>query len=102
MAHTLFSSDGCRSAGLPQYGQLGHGTDNEYNSKEGSVRLVYEAQPRPRAISSLATKTVIKVACGNNHSGLFWPSLYPDSPSPCLSLLTGSMQTLNTSPNRCT
>ncbi|CAK9871870.1 unnamed protein product [Sphagnum jensenii] len=56
------------SAGLPQYGQLGHGTDNEYNSKEGSVRLVYEAQPRPRAISSLATKTVIKVACGNNHS----------------------------------
>jgi hypothetical protein len=29
MAHTLFSSDGCRSAGLPQYGQLGHGTDNE-------------------------------------------------------------------------
>jgi hypothetical protein len=74
----------------------------QYNSKEGSVRLVYEAQPRPRAISSLATKTVIKVACGNNHSGLFWPSLYPDSPSPCLSLLTGSMQTLNTSPNRCT
>jgi hypothetical protein len=29
MAYTLFSSDGCRSGGLPQYGQLGHGTDNE-------------------------------------------------------------------------
>ena len=22
------------SAGLPQYGQLGHGTDNEYNAKD--------------------------------------------------------------------
>ncbi|KAG6557008.1 hypothetical protein Mapa_001424 [Marchantia paleacea] len=56
------------SAGLPQYGQLGHGTDNEYNSKEGSVRLVYEPQPRPRAIASLAGKNITKAACGNNHS----------------------------------
>ncbi|KAJ7524762.1 hypothetical protein O6H91_17G019900 [Diphasiastrum complanatum] len=56
------------SAGLPQYGQLGHGTDNEYNAKESSVRLVYEAQPRPRAIAAFTGKTVTKVACGNNHS----------------------------------
>ncbi|KAJ1401348.1 Regulator of chromosome condensation, RCC1 [Sesbania bispinosa] len=56
------------TAGLPQYGQLGHGTDNEYNSKDGSVRLVYEAQPRPRAIATLAGETIVKVACGTNHT----------------------------------
>ncbi|KAF2310071.1 hypothetical protein P3X46_020810 [Hevea brasiliensis] len=56
------------TAGLPQYGQLGHGTDNEYNTKESSVRLAYEAQPRPRAIASLAGETIVKVACGTNHT----------------------------------
>ncbi|CAK9178445.1 unnamed protein product [Ilex paraguariensis] len=56
------------TAGLPQYGQLGHGTDNEYNTKDSSVRLAYEAQPRPRAIPSLAGETIVKVACGANHS----------------------------------
>ncbi|XP_014502177.1 protein RCC2 [Vigna radiata var. radiata] len=56
------------TAGLPQYGQLGHGTDNEYNSKDSSVRLVYEPQPRPRAIAALAGETVVKVACGTNHT----------------------------------
>lgn len=56
------------TAGLPQYGQLGHGTDNEYNSKDGSVKLVYEAQPRPKAIASLAGETIVKVACGTNHT----------------------------------
>ncbi|PKU81951.1 Ultraviolet-B receptor UVR8 [Dendrobium catenatum] len=56
------------TAGLPQYGQLGHGTDNEYNTKESSVKLAYEPQPRPRAISSLSGKTITKVACGTNHT----------------------------------
>ncbi|OVA12616.1 Regulator of chromosome condensation [Macleaya cordata] len=56
------------TAGLPQYGQLGHGTDNEYNTKDSSVRLAYEAQPRPRAIASFAGKTIVKVACGTNHT----------------------------------
>lgn len=56
------------TAGLPQYGQLGHGTDNEYNTKDSSVRLAYEAQPRPKAISSLAGETIVKVACGSNHT----------------------------------
>jgi len=86
----------CRTAGLPQYGQLGHGEDNEvkqeplclttiilfllltqinivnfqYNSKDSSVRLVYEPQPRPRTISAFSDKTVVKVACGTNHTGL--------------------------------
>ncbi|GLT71811.1 hypothetical protein SLA2020_438040, partial [Shorea laevis] len=56
------------TAGLPQYGQLGHGTDNEYNTKDSSVKLAYEAQPRPRAIASLTGETVVKVACGANHT----------------------------------
>ncbi|KAF3446749.1 hypothetical protein FNV43_RR11929 [Rhamnella rubrinervis] len=56
------------TAGLPQYGQLGHGTDNEYNTKDSSVRLAYEAQPRPRAIAALAGETIVKVACGTNHT----------------------------------
>ncbi|KAK3425303.1 hypothetical protein EUGRSUZ_F02093 [Eucalyptus grandis] len=56
------------TAGLPQYGQLGHGTDNEYNTKDSSVRLAYEAQPRPKAIVTLAGEKIVKVACGTNHT----------------------------------
>ncbi|XP_065881449.1 uncharacterized protein [Euphorbia lathyris] len=66
----LSSAEGASilTAGLPQYGQLGHGTDNEYNTKDSSVRLAYEAQPRPRAIASLSGETIVKVACGANHT----------------------------------
>ncbi|WCJ35135.1 Regulator of chromosome condensation (RCC1) family protein [Euphorbia peplus] len=66
----LSSAEGAsiQTAGLPQYGQLGHGTDNEYNTKDSSVRLAYEAQPRPRAIASLSGETIVKVACGSNHT----------------------------------
>ncbi|XP_052201624.1 uncharacterized protein LOC127807642 [Diospyros lotus] len=56
------------TAGLPQYGQLGHGTNKEYNTKDSSVRLAYEPQPRPKAIASLAGETITKVACGTNHT----------------------------------
>lgn len=33
------------------------------------MRLAYEAQPRPKAIASLAGETIVKVACGTNHTG---------------------------------
>jgi len=56
------------SAGLPQYGQLGHGSDHEYNMKEGSVKLAYQPQPSPRAIAALSDKKIIRVACGHNHT----------------------------------
>jgi len=56
------------TAGLPQYGQLGHGTDNEYNAKDSSVKLTYDPQPRPRVIATFSGKTVVKVACGTNHT----------------------------------
>ncbi|XP_021743802.1 protein RCC2 homolog [Chenopodium quinoa] len=66
----LSSTEGATilTAGLPQYGQLGHGTDNEYNTKDSSVRLAYEPQPRPKAIASFSGETIVKVACGTNHS----------------------------------
>lgn len=56
------------SFGLPQYGQLGHGTDHEYNMKDGSVKLAYMPQPNPRAIVALKDRKVTKVACGHNHT----------------------------------
>ncbi|KAK9835229.1 hypothetical protein WJX81_007521 [Elliptochloris bilobata] len=56
------------SAGLPQFGQLGHGTDNEYNAKDSSVQLKYAPQPTPTAISKLAHTKIVKFACGANHS----------------------------------
>ncbi|KAL0694938.1 hypothetical protein Bca4012_062118 [Brassica carinata] len=66
----LSSTEGASilTAGLPQYGQLGHGTDNEFNMKDSSVKLAYEARPRPKAIASLAGETIVKVACGANHT----------------------------------
>jgi len=58
------------SAGMPQYGQLGHGTDHEYNARDGSVKLQYEPQPSPKRIvgGGLAGKEVAAVAAGHNHS----------------------------------
>lgn len=59
---------GIVAAGLPQYGQLGDGSDHEYNAKEGAVKLMYEAHPHPKAIAALAAKGINRVACGNNHT----------------------------------
>ena len=43
----------------------------QYNSKEGSVKLLHDAEPRPRAISGFASKnTITTVAYGNNHCGM--------------------------------
>ncbi|KAF7138142.1 hypothetical protein RHSIM_Rhsim07G0245600 [Rhododendron simsii] len=79
------------TSGLPQYGQLGHGSDNEcllvlmhlidfgfnvrnnfdsvqYNTRNSSVLLAYEAQPCPKAVVCLAGETIVKVACGTNHT----------------------------------
>ncbi|CAM8976365.1 unnamed protein product [Rhodiola kirilowii] len=40
----------------------------QHNTKDSSVRLAYEAQPRPKAIAALYETTVTKVACGTNHT----------------------------------
>lgn len=34
------------------------------------MKLAYEAQPRPKAIASLAGETIVKAACGTNHTGI--------------------------------
>ncbi|DBB10767.1 hypothetical protein WJX82_005865 [Trebouxia sp. C0006] len=66
---TMWLCDGkVFSAGLPQYGQLGHNTDHEYNAKDSSVKLMYAPQPQPKQIQALSQFTVTKVACGQNHT----------------------------------
>ena len=64
------------SFGCPQYGQLGHGDDHEYNMKEGTVKLAYEPQPTPKMIRSGDLNPendykVVKVCCGHNHVACF-------------------------------
>ncbi|KAL6766701.1 hypothetical protein ACKKBG_A37020 [Auxenochlorella protothecoides x Auxenochlorella symbiontica] len=56
------------SAGLPQYGQLGHGTDGSYNAADSSVKIVFQPQYTPKLITALAEKDVTRLACGQNHS----------------------------------
>lgn len=34
------------------------------------MKLAYEPQPRPKAIASLAGETIVKAACGTNHTGI--------------------------------
>jgi len=55
--------------GLPQYGQLGHGTDHEYNSSASSIKIVYEPQPHPRRVTAngFGERKIIKSAAGVNH-----------------------------------
>eukprot|EP00887_Chlorella_sp_A99_P000240 scaffold13.g240.t1 len=66
---TMWLCDGkLWSAGLPQYGQLGHGDDGSYNKADSSVKMVFEPNPVPRIVGALAEKTVTRVACGQNHT----------------------------------
>lgn len=53
----------------------------QYNTKDSSVRLAYEAQPRPKAIASLAGEAIVKVACGTNHTGYYDACLIAFCPS---------------------
>lgn len=55
------------TSGNPQYGQLGHGTDHEYNARDSSVKIQYQPQPTPKAIAALAGSTIIAFAAGQNH-----------------------------------
>lgn len=66
---TMWLCDGqLFAAGLPQYGQLGDGSDHEYNMKDSSIQLAYEPQPTPKLIAALAGKRIVKVACAHNHT----------------------------------
>lgn len=49
------------SAGNPQFGQLGHGTDHEYNASDSSVKIVYEPQPMPAQVAGLAGSSITQV-----------------------------------------
>jgi len=55
------------SWGWSEFGVLGHGTDGEWNTKEGSVKLSYSAETVPKRISALAGLGCVDVACGQHH-----------------------------------
>ena len=59
--------------GLPQYGQLGHGTDHEYNTSASSIKIVYEPQPHPKRVvaNGFGERKIVKLACGTNHVACF-------------------------------
>ena len=54
------------SAGSPEYGQLGHGT-NHMTIVTGR-KEVFTPQPTPRVVQALMGPTVCKIAAGTNHS----------------------------------
>merc|ERR1711933_407360 len=56
------------SAGMPQYGVLGHGTDHEHNTSATSVRIAYESQPVPRVIRAFGETKIVRIACGATHT----------------------------------
>ena len=55
--------------GMPQHGQLGHGTDHEYNASASSIKIVYEPQPHPRRVTAngFGERKIVKMAAGVNH-----------------------------------
>jgi hypothetical protein len=59
------------TAGLPQYGQLGHGTDHEYNQAASSVKIAYDPQPMPRHVAGLADVKSTYVRCISQIQHLF-------------------------------
>lgn len=66
---TMWLCDGkLYAAGLPQYGQLGDGTDHEYNAKEASVKLMYAPQATPIHLETLAKRRIVAVTCGHYHT----------------------------------
>ena len=67
---TLVLANGkVHACGMPQYGQLGNGTDGSFNKSDSSIKLAYEPHPRlSPVLGELATLTCRAIACGTNHS----------------------------------
>lgn len=60
---------GLWSWGWSEFGVLGNDDNGEWNMKEGSVKLSYQAQSVPERVASLAADDVkiVHVACGQAH-----------------------------------
>jgi len=58
-----------KSAGHPENGRLGTGTDYMYNTKDSSIKLAYRPQPRPLppAGEAFTARTIVAVAAGAAH-----------------------------------
>ena len=55
------------SWGWSEFGVLGNGTDHQHNTKEGAVKLSYEAKGSPARVTKLIGQKCIHVACGQYH-----------------------------------
>lgn len=55
------------SWGWSEHGVLGNGTDHQHNSREGTIKLTYEAVATPARVSRLASAGCVHVACGTHH-----------------------------------
>ncbi|VFQ59811.1 unnamed protein product [Cuscuta campestris] len=42
--------------------------DSQHNTRDSSMKLVYEAQPKPKSITAFAGEAIAEVACGSNHT----------------------------------
>jgi len=55
------------SWGWSEFGVLGNGTDHQHNTKDGSVKLSYEARATPEKVRKLVGERCVHVACGAQH-----------------------------------
>ena len=54
------------SFGWSEFGQLGHGTDGQFNQSASSVKMTFEAERSPERVQGVTN--VVQVACGPHHS----------------------------------
>jgi len=53
------------SCGHPEYGALGHGTDNQ---TVAANKFIFTAQSTPKVIQALVKQKIKKIACGTSHT----------------------------------
>jgi len=57
------------ACGMPQHGQLGNGTEGDYNTSAASIKIAFEPHPRPAPVHGpIASVKVRAITCGVHHS----------------------------------
>eukprot|EP01116_Phalansterium_solitarium_P014663 TRINITY_DN32419_c0_g1_i1.p1 TRINITY_DN32419_c0_g1~~TRINITY_DN32419_c0_g1_i1.p1 ORF type:complete len:493 (+),score=226.16 TRINITY_DN32419_c0_g1_i1:131-1609(+) len=64
----LDSAGALHSSGLPEYGQLGHGTDGKYFITASKLAFNFVTEPTRIAKFAKDGVKVVDVTCGNNHT----------------------------------
>ena len=55
------------SWGWSEFGVLGNGTDHAHNTKDGTIKISYEARAAPERVGRLKGENCVHVACGAQH-----------------------------------